>query len=225
LKLKTRHELYNFISENPGLHLREIFRKENLSFGCLKYHLEYLAKLNLIVSRPDLKYRRYYVKESIGKKDVEILNLLRQEVPLRIIMMLLIPGPGHIYKDKETNKKALLKHSTFDKTYSKREMIELTKYWKDKHDNFSLNKHRTTIGFHIQKLLDIGLIEQVKVGREVKYKLKDENEMVTIFIKYKDALSKKSINDILRLENDGVKDSFSKILDFLYEVFPHPYHN
>ena len=103
-------------------------------------------------------------------------------------------------------------------------MIELTKYWRDRHDNFSLNKHRTTIGFHIQKLLEIGLIEQVKVGREVKYKLKDENEMVAILIKYKDALSKKSINDILRMENDGLKDVFSKMLDYFYEVFPHPYY-
>ena len=123
LNLKTRQELYNFISENPGLHLREIFRKVNLSFGCLRYHLNYLEKLNLIFSRPDLKYKRYYVKESIGRKDLEILNILRQEVPLRIIMMLLTPGPGNIFKDKETKKKAYLKHITHEKNYSIRNKI------------------------------------------------------------------------------------------------------
>ena len=225
LELKTRQELYNFISENPGLHLREMFRKVNLSLGSLRYNLNCLEKLNLIVSKTDLKYKRYYVKESIGKKDVEILNLLRQEVPLRIMMMLLIPGPGNIYKDNELKKKAMLKPSTHEKRYSTREMVELTKYWKDRYDNFSLNKHYSTIVFHIQKLLDIGLIEQVRVGREIKYKLKDENEMWAILIKYKDPLSKKAINDMLSWQDDGVKGISNRVLNVIYEVFPHPYHN
>jgi len=224
LKLKTRQEIYNFISKNPGLHFREIFRKANLSLGCLRYHLNYLEKLNLIVSKPDLKYKRYYVKESIGKKEVEILNLLRQEVPLRIILILLTPGPGHIFKDKETKKKAYLKHKTYEKNYSIREMAELTKYWKDKNNNFRLNKHHTTVGFHIQKLLDVGLIEQVRVGRGIKYKLKDENEMWAILIKYKTALSKKGINNILKWQNDGLLHCFNRMENIFYEVFPHPYH-
>lgn len=224
LKLDTRRDIYNFVKKYPGLHMREISRRKNIPLGSLRYHLNYLEKLDIIITIHEHKFNRYYIKRTVGMRDKELINLLRQEVPLRIILMLLTPGPGHIYKDKETKKKALLKPSTFEKTYSKKEIIELTKFWEDKHDNHSLNKHRSTIAFHIQKLLDMDLIEQKKIGREVKYKLKDANEMLVILIKYKDALSKKSINDRLTWGNKGVERGFDIILDIIYEILPHPYH-
>jgi len=62
------------------------------------------------------------------------------------------------------------------------------------------------------------------IKSKVTYKLKDENEMLAILIKYKNALSKKAINDKLGWENDGLKDVSSKMLDSFYEIFPHPYH-
>ena len=61
----------------------------------------------------------------------------------------------------------------------------------------------------IQKLLDMGLIEQVKVGREIKYK---------------DALSKKSINDMPSWGNDGIKNGLDRWEAQFYEFFSHPYH-
>ena len=204
--------------------MREISRRTNIPLVTLLYHLNYLNKFGLITSNVENRYKRYYVAKNIGKKDMEILNLLRQEVPLRIILNLLTPGPGHIYKDKKTKEKALNKLSSLGKTYSKKEIIELNKFWKDKYNHHSLKKHRTTIGFHLQKLQDVGLIEQVKIGREVKYRLKDPNEMLAILIKYKDALSKKSINDRLAWGNNGLERGFDMILDLFYDIFPHPYH-
>jgi len=88
-----------------------------------------------------------------------------------------------------------------------------------------VNRNRSTVRFHIKKLLDIGLIEQVQIGKEVKYKLKDETEIWAFFIKYKDALSKKSINDILIWRSDAIQCASDKLLDILYDALPHPYHN
>jgi len=224
LKLETRRTIYDFIMKYPGLHLREISRRTNIPLGSLKYHLNFLNKYGLIAPKSDHRYIRYYVKQTVGKKDKEILNLLRQETPLRIILMLLTPGPGHIFKDKETQKKAYYKHATFLKLYSKKELIELTNYWIGSYDDFRLYKHRTTAGFHLEKLLDADLIEKVKVGKEIKYKLKDANEIWAIFIKYRDALSKKSIDNMLIWQSKGLIKVTDKILNVIWEIFPHPYH-
>jgi len=225
LKLETRRDIYNVILKNPGLHLREILRITNLPTGSLQYHLKYLEKYGLITSIANKKYIRYYIKDKVSHKEKKILNFLRQEIPRRIILMLLIPGPGHIYKDKKTQKEAYKKTSTFLLTYSKKEIIELTKHWKGSYDkDFFVNKHYTTVSFHLQKLLDADIIEDVKIGRENKFKLKDPELFWEIFIKYNDDLSIKSINKMLIWRSNAsvwVTDRWEKC--FL-KVFPHPYH-
>ena len=120
LKLEKRREIYNFILENPGLHLREISRRINISFGGLRHHLDILKKQELIITKDDLKYTRYYATQKVGKNDREILNLLRQDVPRKIIYLLLTPGPGDIYKTKETQEKAMSIPSTFFKNLFKK---------------------------------------------------------------------------------------------------------
>jgi len=225
LKLETRREIYNLILNNPGLHLREIKRRTNVPLGSIQYHLSYLERYELIVSKTFGRFTRYYAKQIVGNKDKEILNLIRQETPRRIILMLLTPGPGHIFKDKKTQKKAYSKRSTFLKIYSKKEIIELTKHWKGNYDkDFYLNKHRTTIGFHLKKLLDADIIEKVKVGKEIKYKLKDEDLIWEIFIKYRNELSIKSINRMLIWQDDGYLRLLDRLTIVVLEIFPHPYY-
>jgi len=223
LKLETRRELYQLILKNPGLHLREIKRRMNISLGSLQYHLKYLEKYDFINSKNDQKYIRYYAKEKIDRRDKEILNLLRQDIPLKIILLLLVPGPGKIYKDKETYKKSLKNPEVWNYTYSKKELIGLTKYWR-KSDCFHIKKHYTTVGFHLQKLLDVDLIEKVNVGKEIKYKLKDEDLVVAFLIKYKDALSKDSIDTSLIWRRNTYVMAAEKLLEIGYDIFPHPYH-
>ena len=227
LKLETRRKIYNIILENPGLHLREILRRTDLSYGVLSYHLKYLKKQDLIVIKVNRRYKRYYVTQKVANKDKEILNILREETPCRIILLLLFAGPGHIYQSRETEKKALTDIATHidSKIYSKRELVELTKHWDGPYAHlFHLRKHRTTIDFHLNKLLEIGLIEKVKVGKEVKYKLKDESMIWRFLIRYKKALSSSSINRSLTWAEDGVDNLVDPLMDILYDILPHPYH-
>ena len=225
LKFETRRKIYNYILENPGLHLREIARKTNISLSVLRYHINYLKKNELVIVKNDQGYTRYYVKQKVGIRDKEILNLLRQDIPLRIVLLLLTAGPGNIYKNKITKKKAFSDPATFLKTYSKRELIELTKnWWGPNTELFHLRKHRTTIDFHLKKLLDIDLIEKVKVGKETKYKLKDENIIWSFFIRYKNELSDKSINLYMMWRDRGLKISLDNIIEVFFDIFPHPYH-
>jgi len=223
LKLETRKEIYDYILNNPGLHLHEIQRRTNIPLGSLRYHLNYLEKLELINVKSDKKYKRHYVKHSVGVNDKKILNLIRQETTLRIIIMLLMPGPFHIYNGEDHFQKSLKKFEAFEKSYSIKDIIELTKNWK-KSDQFHIQKHRTTVEFHLQKLIEIDLIEKTKEGKEIKYRLKDEDMVWAFLIKYKDALSKKSIDDILNWRDDAYASITDKILNVMWEIFPHPLH-
>jgi len=222
LKLETRREIYNLILKNPGLHFREIKRRTNLPIGSLQYHLSKLNKYGLIFKKFDNSYNRYYASKSVGKKETDIINLLRQKTPLKIILLLLCPGPGEIYKDKETYEKSLKKHKTYDKTYSKIELVELTKYWR-KSDHYHIKRSITTITFHLKKLLDADIIEKVWVGRSVKYKLKEEDMIISLLIKYKDALSKKAIDEILEVM-DEYNGGLNNIESVLLEILPNPYY-
>ena len=223
LKLETRREIYNFILEYPGLHLREISRRTNIPLGSLGYYIKSLKKYGLIETKKDQKYKRYYIKHSIGKNDKVIINLLRQETILRIVIILLCPGPGNIYKDRETYLKSLKKYKTWEYTYSKKELAELTKHWR-KSDHFHLDKHRTTILFHLKKLIEANLVEEVKNGKESKYKLKDEDMVIAFLIKYKDALSKKAVNEMLEWKRNEYILGLNKLEKIFWEVFPHPYY-
>lgn len=92
LDLKLRRDIYQFISENPGLHISEISLRMNISRSALRHHLRYLMKFNLINSKVDRKNKRFYVYDQMSIKDQELLCLLRQKVPFKIIMYLLFPG-------------------------------------------------------------------------------------------------------------------------------------
>ena len=223
LKLETRKDIYDFILNNPGLHLHEIQRRTNIPLGSLRYHLKFLEKLDLINIKIDKNYKRHYVKNTVGANDKKILNLLRQETTIRIVIMLLMPGPYHIYNGEEHFQKSLKKYETFEKNYSIQDIIDLTKNW-PKSDHFHIHKHRTTVQFHLQKLVDINLIEKTKKGKETKYRLKDEDMVWAFLIKYKDALSKKSIDEILNWREDAYASITDKILNVMWEIFPHPLH-
>ena len=226
LQLETRREIYNFILKYPGLHLRELTRRTNISIGGLRYHLDFLKKQEIVTTKSDKRYTRYYASKNVGKDDKKILNLLQQKIPCKIVIMLQCVGPGDIYKTKATRVKARAKPSTFMKYYSKKEIVELTRYWDKPYDElFRLKKHRTTIDFHLEKLIDADIVKKVRIGKEIKYKLKDEDEIFAIFIKYKDALSNELIDTFLGWgESSWVTNGLERFLDVLFDIFPHPYH-
>lgn len=234
LELKTRREIHQFILQNPGLHLREISRKMIIPKTTLKYHLDYLAKQSLVSVKLEDGYKRYFVTNKLGKKEKEILNLLRQEVPRNIIIY-------HMF-------------------FIISSQAELSK---------ALEKHPSTIGFHLKKLKDLGILKsgwshnskiilkkniiitRNKVGSEIIYYL-SENELFymiyNLFIIYKDSLPNQDfMNEILNFVNDLVYLDKSekkimirewlpnkkinnpniivnKTIEMLYDIFPHPYH-
>jgi len=85
-ELEPRKRIFYYILRNPGLHLRELSRKTKIPKTTLKYHLNFLIRQNLINVTSEGVYRRFYIPDKIGLKEKELLNLLRQDIPCKILL-------------------------------------------------------------------------------------------------------------------------------------------
>jgi len=102
LELDARRQIYEYILATPGTHLRGVHRAVALPFGQVLYHLNYLEKLDLVVVKKDGKFSRYFVTNLIGRKEKDVISVLRHEVPRTIAVLLLFR--------KEMSHKAILEH-------------------------------------------------------------------------------------------------------------------
>lgn len=219
LELEARRNIYNFIGNFPGLHVRELSRRLNVPFTTLQYHLRYLEKRELVLGKNDGKYTRFYTSFSYGTKEKDILNLIRKKTPRLIIFYLL----------------------TFVVSSEK----ELSS---------NLNKHPTTIEFHIKKMQKLGILRQVKSefgvikldfkpfelehiqeGNEVLYAFTDPYLIYDLLITNKkslfdDPVFQQMLDYIEYMVSTGVPDkmgsprkSIDEIFDLFWKLFPPPF--
>ena len=226
LYLKTRKKIYDYILKYPGLHLRELCRQLNIPKSSLEYHLNYLKKNDLVSFIPEKHYKRYYIKEKIGKNDEKLIKLFRQKVPRKIILLLLCGTSGDSFKSQKIYWKTKANPDTRFTPVSVKELIGLTKYWNwEKGDLFHLKKKRSTVLYHLNKIMDAEIIEKVRVRRETKYKLKDVNLVFSFIIKYKEELSNELIDTWLSWTNSALERyMIDKTINMIFNIFPHPYH-
>jgi predicted transcriptional regulator len=88
---QTRKRLYDLIADNPGLHLSKIADILGLRLSLIEYHLQTMEKENLVTSVKDVGYyKRYYLVGSVvGTQERTIVSLLREDIPLQIVLYLL----------------------------------------------------------------------------------------------------------------------------------------
>jgi len=191
IKLTIRRNIYNYILNNPGIHISQISQDLKIPRTTLLYHLNYLEKKEIVYVKNTTSFRRYYTNGKLSAREKKILSVLQQKIP-RKIMLYMILNPDQVGQ------------------------IEISKY---------LKKHPTTIAFHIKKLIKIGFIGKTTVGNETKYWVNWESELYEFFIKYKKIM--------LDLEMPFAMDwwefimssnRIDKMINGVYNVFPHPYH-
>lgn len=96
LELETRRRIYQHVQKFPGAHMREIGRDLEIPMGTLEYHLHYLVKADLLTTRQDPRYTRYFATGGLSRRDKDVLAVLRQKVPRQIAAHLLLePGSSH----------------------------------------------------------------------------------------------------------------------------------
>ena len=76
--------------------MREIGRELDIPMGTLEYHLHFLVKANLLTTRTDARYTRYFATGELSRREKDVLAVLRQKVPRQIAAHLLLePGSSH----------------------------------------------------------------------------------------------------------------------------------
>jgi predicted transcriptional regulator len=102
LELDSRRRIFEQVEKVPGIHFRELSRRLKIPTGVIEYHLRYLETHDLIISRREGRYKRYFVEGKLGSQDKQLLALLRQQMPRRILMHLLLhPKTSHKKLRKE----------------------------------------------------------------------------------------------------------------------------
>lgn len=98
LEIDTRRKIFELIQANPGLHMREIARQAGLQLSLVEYHVNYLSDNDMVYAIREDRYSRFYVDDGfideVGGSQLtgeqkRILHLLRQELPLAIVVILL----------------------------------------------------------------------------------------------------------------------------------------
>src|SRR2546428_8979369 len=64
LELQSRRRIYEFLSANPGVHLRRIGQTLGMSTGMLSYHLGVMERQGLLKSEAARHRRRYYLAQA-----------------------------------------------------------------------------------------------------------------------------------------------------------------
>ena len=211
LELQTRRDIYEHIASFPGQHIRMISRTLQIPFSTLQYHLRYLEKRELIIGKNDGKYTRYYSRFQFGKKEKEIVNILRKKTTRSIVFYLL--------------------------AFVVCSQAELSK---------SLEKHPTTIKFHVNNMeknfilkrvkSEYGIIkfdykpyelEHMQEGNEILYALNDPYLIYNILITNRkslleDDMFQHMLDYINYMISTGVPDKMAsprKAIDVLVDLF------
>ena len=88
LKNEHRREIFHFLEANPGMHLRELQRRLGFPLTTLEYHLDYMARRNVIYKEKDGRFNRFYVK-LLDEKDKQVISVLRQSRLREIVLIIL----------------------------------------------------------------------------------------------------------------------------------------
>lgn len=88
-RVSLRKHITDIISENPGIHFREIQRRSGAAVGQLEYHLYQLEKMDMIAIRKDGKLKRYFLIEDTAFNERKLLYFLRNGISKDILFYLL----------------------------------------------------------------------------------------------------------------------------------------
>jgi CheY-like chemotaxis protein/signal transduction histidine kinase len=92
----NRKQIFRYVSDNPGSHLRKIAKQLEMNLSTLRYHIDRLEKDGLIVSQRQNNLKFYYASGKLKPHEKNLTRLLQQE-HFRNIILLLIDSPGSTF--------------------------------------------------------------------------------------------------------------------------------
>ncbi len=220
LELESRNKIFDFILNNPGIHISDMCKNLNIPRSTLVYHLNFLVKRHILKTEADGKYIRYYIAKYFGKHEQEIMSFLRRKTLFEIILIFMHCG---VASQKEISLKLDKKPAT------------ICSHLKKLKGNYIIEEVSRDIDNIFKTKTQKQIIRSVR-NREIIYRLKDpELIYFTILKNKKSFLKDKNSNlifgNITYYIQTGVpkkrkyfKDEVDLIEKTFYEIFPHPYH-
>ncbi|MEI6102438.1 MAG: winged helix-turn-helix transcriptional regulator [Methanothrix sp.] len=130
--LENRRLIFDYISENPGVHLRKISRDINIHLSTLRYHLDYLESKGLITSQREDNLKIYFASGKLNPQEKKLTPLLQQKRFRDIILAII---GSHEPTSSEIAEKLLMNPSTTSKYINileEREVISHKKIGREK---------------------------------------------------------------------------------------------
>ena len=154
LSVASRRSIYQCVVEHAGAHLRDVARRSRMPLGTALYHLDRLEENGLVVARRDGRYKRYFAAQGIGRREKEVVSLLRHDVPRRIVCALLAHGPA-----------------------TQRALCE------------TIGVSRSTLSFHVNRLLVAGLVSRIETRPEGLYTLQEPDLARDVLARFQESFS------------------------------------
>lgn len=85
----TQRKILDYVSQHPGVHLRQICRELDLGMGNVQYHLYRLERTGKISSARRGFYRFYYLSALFGEKQRDVLSMLSLSTPREMLLHLI----------------------------------------------------------------------------------------------------------------------------------------
>lgn len=164
IALENRRQIYNYILDNPGAHLRKISRDLDIHLSTLRYHLDYLEKKGLIVCQKENNLKLYFASGKLNSTEKNLTSLLQQK-RFRDIIIILIESPG------------LISSQIADK----------------------LSMNYSTASKYVNILEERGILFHEKVGREKRYYIRDEQNVIKLLLTYKKSLWDSFVDNVLEI--------------------------
>lgn len=202
LELASRRKIYNFILNHPGTYLREISREIKTPKSTVDYHLHYLKQLDLINIKTGGRYKRYYIKEEVGRFEEQSLNVLRKKTALHIALILSF---RHVRTRRQLSEELEKAQSTVSfhlNQLIKADVVE--KFKEDKLVKYRLRDEKWTDKLLIQ--YKEGLLDELVVTFYDYYLYWKREKWLRLAIKF-------------LYDREKIKVDY----DFIWEIFPHPY--
>lgn len=89
LQFGSRRRLVDYIERVPGIHMRQLQKDLGLPLSTLEYHLHQLERAEVLTTVSHRRYKAYFLRNRFDADDRWYLYHLRQEMPRRIIRLLL----------------------------------------------------------------------------------------------------------------------------------------
>lgn len=93
-----RLKVHEAVLRYPGIHVRGLERHVHASAPLVQYHLRRLVEEGFVEAHEQGGYTRYYPTDKarqlrVTDRDLPLVGLLREEVPLHVVLILLDHGP------------------------------------------------------------------------------------------------------------------------------------